>query len=139
MLGLCQGGSIAVAYAARHPDRVRQLVLYDTYMHGVLGEGERFVSELRRFLAEEESLLPTQEDGFCELTPREREVLDLVAQGTGNRQIAERLFSPKTVRNHVTRISSCRSTGGRRPSFWPAKSASAGATSARPAATRMFP
>lgn len=70
-----------------------------------MGEGERSVSELRRFRAEEESLLPAEEEGFCELTPREREVLDLVAQGTGNRQIAERLFiSPETVRNHVTRI-----------------------------------
>ncbi|HHP7238998.1 alpha/beta fold hydrolase [Longibacter sp.] len=232
ILGLCQGGSIAVAYAARHPARVKQLVLYDTYTHGALVEGqrffertkaealtqmikvgwgrrnaafrkvfvdllvpegskeqqqwlaelqrestspemaarlwrafhvidireaaphvqaptlvfhvkhdamipfqmgchlaslipearfvpldgenhillpdepawERFVSELRGFLADEE--VPASEvDGFCELTPREREVLDLVAQGLGNGQIAEALFiSPKTVRNHVSRI-----------------------------------
>ena len=232
LLGLCKGGAIAVAYAARHPDRVRNLVLYDTYTHGAYAggaslserrkaetlaemirvgwgrhnaayrtvfvnlfvpegseeqrrwlaelqrrsattetatrlwrafhevdirdlapqvqvptlvfhvkndaivpfqegrrlaslipdarfvplEGEnhillpdepawnRFVSDLRGFLSEEEVPV-TEADGFCELTPREREVLDLMAQGVSNTQIAERLFiSPKTVRNHVTRI-----------------------------------
>ncbi|WP_143815423.1 alpha/beta fold hydrolase [Longibacter salinarum] len=232
MLGLCQGGSIAVEYAARHPERVRQLVLYDTYTHGALVEGQRiferakaealtqmikvgwgrrnaafrkvfvdllvpegskeqqhwladlqrestspemaarlwrafhvidirdaaprveaptlvfhvkhdamipfqmgcrlaslipearfvplngenhillpgepawdrFTSELHGFLSEDE-LLDHQAAGFCELTPREREVLDLVAQGISNGQIAEELFiSPKTVRNHVNSI-----------------------------------
>ncbi len=39
------------------------------------------------------------------LTPRERDVLDLMAQGWGNQTIASRLFlSPKTVRNHVSTI-----------------------------------
>jgi pimeloyl-ACP methyl ester carboxylesterase/DNA-binding CsgD family transcriptional regulator len=40
-----------------------------------------------------------------ELTNRENQVLDLVAQGFNNKQIAERLFiSSKTVRNHVSNI-----------------------------------
>ena len=39
------------------------------------------------------------------LTPRERDVLDLMAEGWGNQTIASRLFlSPKTVRNHVSTI-----------------------------------
>ncbi|WP_392544858.1 response regulator [Oryzobacter telluris] len=39
---------------------------------------------------------------FPELSAREREVLDLVAGGLTNGQIAARLYlSPKTVRNHV--------------------------------------
>ncbi|WP_279633170.1 helix-turn-helix transcriptional regulator [Nocardioides euryhalodurans] len=39
------------------------------------------------------------------LSGREREVLELVAEGLTNRQIAERLFiSPVTARNHVSRI-----------------------------------
>ena len=39
------------------------------------------------------------------LTSREREILDLVAQGHANQQIASQLFiSEKTVRNHLTAI-----------------------------------
>ncbi len=42
---------------------------------------------------------------FPELSDREREVLDLIAQGHQNPDIAMRLvLSPKTVRNHVTNI-----------------------------------
>jgi DNA-binding NarL/FixJ family response regulator len=42
---------------------------------------------------------------FPQLTSREREVLDLLARGWGNREIARNLFlSEKTVRNHVTHI-----------------------------------
>jgi len=42
---------------------------------------------------------------FPELSTREREVLDLIASGLGNADIAKRLFlSPKTVRNHVSSV-----------------------------------
>ena len=42
---------------------------------------------------------------FPELTPREREVLDLLATGTRNHEIARRLgMSEKTVRNHVSQV-----------------------------------
>jgi DNA-binding NarL/FixJ family response regulator len=42
---------------------------------------------------------------FPELTVREREVLDLIAQGRGNADIAQTLaISPKTVRNHISNI-----------------------------------
>ncbi|GLZ29375.1 DNA-binding response regulator [Lentzea sp. NBRC 105346] len=42
---------------------------------------------------------------FPELTPRERDVLDLIATGCGNHDIARRLaLSDKTVRNHVSTI-----------------------------------
>jgi pimeloyl-ACP methyl ester carboxylesterase/DNA-binding CsgD family transcriptional regulator len=34
LLGTCQGGPIAIEYAARHPDRVSHLVLYGTYARG---------------------------------------------------------------------------------------------------------
>ena len=42
---------------------------------------------------------------FPQLTEREREILDLIAAGKSNGQIAETLFlSPKTVRNNVSMI-----------------------------------
>jgi DNA-binding NarL/FixJ family response regulator len=42
---------------------------------------------------------------FPELTEREREVLELIAQGQSNTEITQRLVvSPKTVRNHISNI-----------------------------------
>lgn len=34
LLGVSQGGPVAIAYAARHPERVSELVLYGTYARG---------------------------------------------------------------------------------------------------------
>lgn len=45
------------------------------------------------------------EQMFPELSHREREVLDLIATGVSNTDIARRLFlSPKTVRNHISHV-----------------------------------
>ena len=42
---------------------------------------------------------------FAELTEREYDILDLIAQGLDNQAIARRLvLSPKTVRNHVSNV-----------------------------------
>jgi DNA-binding NarL/FixJ family response regulator len=42
---------------------------------------------------------------FPSLSEREREVLELIAEGASNGQIAQRLFlSDKTVRNYVSAI-----------------------------------
>jgi pimeloyl-ACP methyl ester carboxylesterase/DNA-binding CsgD family transcriptional regulator len=67
---------------------------------------ERFLAELRGFLdtpggaAAEEG---AARRAFPELTPREAEVLELVAQGLDNEAIAARLgVTPKTVRNYVS-------------------------------------
>jgi DNA-binding CsgD family transcriptional regulator len=44
-------------------------------------------------------------EGPAGLTPREVEVLRLLARGLSNKQIAERLvISPKTVANHIEHI-----------------------------------
>ena len=34
LLGFCQGGPVAIAYAVQHPQRVNRLVLYDSYVKG---------------------------------------------------------------------------------------------------------
>lgn len=48
---------------------------------------------------------PSLPPGATELTPREREVLRLIAAGASNREIAEKLYiSEGTVKNHVTSI-----------------------------------
>jgi DNA-binding NarL/FixJ family response regulator len=45
------------------------------------------------------------EDRFAELTSREREVLELIAAGTRNAEIARRMaIAPKTVANHISAI-----------------------------------
>jgi DNA-binding NarL/FixJ family response regulator len=42
---------------------------------------------------------------FAKLTPREQEILRLIATGANNREIADTLFiSEKTVRNNITNI-----------------------------------
>jgi two-component system response regulator DesR len=48
---------------------------------------------------------PTAEQPVPLLTGREREVLDLIAAGSTNREIAERLFlSPHTVKEHTSAV-----------------------------------
>lgn len=68
----------------------------------------RFLAEVRAFLEvgeAEPDQPPATQTVFPELTPRERVVLDLIAQGLDNGQIAERLVvSQKTVRNHISHI-----------------------------------
>ena len=77
-----------------------------------LGKGEAIFSPAvaRRVMdfftgarSEVERAVPAR--AFPELTNREREVLDLIAQGLSNPEIAARLYlSPKTVRNHISNI-----------------------------------
>ena len=66
---------------------------------------------------------------FPQLSDREREVLDLVAQGCDNQTVARRLFlSEKTVRNHVSAcLHKLQARPARRPSPSPGTRASAGA------------
>ena len=48
---------------------------------------------------------PRPPEPFPELTERERELLELIAQGRSNQEIARHfVLSPKTVRNHVSNI-----------------------------------
>lgn len=69
--------------------------------------GPSIATRMMRFFKEQEvrfkASLP--EEAFPELTPRELEVLELIAQGDKNREIAEKLvITEKTVRNHITNI-----------------------------------
>ncbi len=65
---------------------------------------ERFLYEVRTFLGVSASTSPSAEP-FPDLTGRERDVLELIAQGLSNDAIAAELIrSPATVRNHITSI-----------------------------------
>jgi DNA-binding NarL/FixJ family response regulator len=64
---------------------------------------------------------------FPELTERERELLNLIAQGVNNNQIAETLvLSPKTVRNHISSIFSKLQVAGRAEAIIKARDAGLG-------------
>ncbi len=67
---------------------------------------------------------------FSFLTSRERDVLELMAQGLSNDQIAEHLFiSTKTVRNHITHIFSKLEVGRRAEAIVRAREAGFGGAS----------
>lgn len=69
---------------------------------------------------------------FPQLTPREREVLELVAQGLGNSLIAHRLaISDKTVRNHVSIILDKLEVAGRPEAIVRARKSGMGGESSR--------
>ncbi len=56
-------------------------------------------------IAEPESARQALPEAFAQLTPREREVLELVALGLTNRDIAQQLYiSEGTVKTHVTHL-----------------------------------
>lgn len=64
---------------------------------------------------------------FPELTPREREVLDLIAAGLGNAAIARRLgLATATVGNHITSIFAKLQVAGRAEAIIQARSAGLG-------------
>jgi len=76
-------------------DAVRQVALGRTLIDpGVM---EKMINQIRK---------PKQEDDkLASLSEREREVLDLIADGLTNRQIAERLFlAETTVKNYVSSL-----------------------------------
>jgi pimeloyl-ACP methyl ester carboxylesterase/DNA-binding CsgD family transcriptional regulator len=64
LIGLCQGGVVAAAFAARHPERVSRLVLYDSYLFGAYAEGaDQRVQKQARTLSEMIELGWGQETG----------------------------------------------------------------------------
>lgn len=84
-----------------------EFVELDSKNH-VLLEGEpaweRFCDEVLRFTGVSGGS-ETADPAFAALSPRENQVLSLIAEGLGNADIAERLnISEKTVRNHVSNV-----------------------------------
>jgi len=65
--------------------------------------GTEIAKRLMNFFSAPKPASP--EEAFPKLSSREREILDLIAQGHSNAKIAARLFiSPRTVSNHISHI-----------------------------------
>jgi DNA-binding NarL/FixJ family response regulator len=101
--------SYAMRLLEEHPERVGYLLKQRVFDVAVL------VDALRRIGDGETVVDPTivsrlvgrqrRQDPLAELTPREREVLSLVAEGLSNRAIASRLFvTERTVEAHVKQV-----------------------------------
>jgi DNA-binding NarL/FixJ family response regulator len=97
VLDAMRAGARGYLLKGAEPDEVVRAIT--TVAHG----GVVFGAVLAQRVAELLSAAPTTaQSKFPTLTAREHEVLDLVAAGLSNGQIAARLFlSQKTVRNHV--------------------------------------
>jgi DNA-binding NarL/FixJ family response regulator len=104
---------IEPAYAMRlleeHPERVGYLLKDRIFDVAIL------LDALRRLADEETVIDPTivsrlvgrarREDPLAQLSPREREVLALVAEGLSNKAIASRLYvTERTVEAHVKQV-----------------------------------
>jgi len=87
-----------------------RFVQVDTVNHMPLAEEpawRRIVEEAKSFLAEPTAApaRPRRMLPLADLTPQERNVLEGIARGQDNAEIAESLgLSEKTVRNHITRV-----------------------------------
>ena len=74
-----------------------------------------------------EALSKPREPNFAELTPREHEVLELVASGLSNRAIAGKLgLSTNTISNHISSIFGKLQVGSRAEAIVRARSAGLG-------------
>ncbi len=94
-----------------------------------VGQGETILGPAvaQRVLAHFAQVAPSSSTPFPELTTREREVLDLVARGLGNQEIARRLsISHRTARNHVSNIFTKLQVGDRAQAIVAARDAGLG-------------
>jgi DNA-binding NarL/FixJ family response regulator len=98
-LELLQGNAEGVGYLLK--DRVADVKEFAAAVKRVADRGSALDPEVvSRLVGRRRG-----EDPISQLTPREREVLELMAEGRSNQAIAERLFvTPRAVEKHVTSI-----------------------------------
>ncbi|MBI4790663.1 MAG: response regulator transcription factor [Chloroflexi bacterium] len=97
----------ARGYVLKGADKTEMLEAIRAVARGEALFGPAIARRLKNFFQAFEADLRTSipPRAFPELTDREHAVLDLIAQGHNNKQIAERLtLSPKTVSNHISNI-----------------------------------
>ncbi len=93
----------ARGYVLKGADEDEVLRVIRAVASGEARFGPEIARRLMSFFSASKPAAPSE--AFPELTARECEVLELIAQGRSNREIARHLFlSPKTVRNHISNI-----------------------------------
>jgi DNA-binding NarL/FixJ family response regulator len=99
----------AMRLLAEHPERVGYLLKARVSDIAVLADALRRIAEgecvLDPTIVARLVNRPRERGPLSELTDREREVLELIAEGLSNQAIGERLFlSPKTIETHIRQI-----------------------------------
>ncbi|MBA3424582.1 MAG: response regulator transcription factor [Rubrobacter sp.] len=93
----------AKGYVLKGADQDEILKVIRAVAAGEAHFGPEIARRLMGFFSAPKPSAPAE--AFPELTAREREVLDLIARGRNNQEIAKELYlSPKTVRNHISNI-----------------------------------
>ena len=93
----------ARGYVLKGADQDEILKVIRAVASGEAHFGPKIAVRLMSFFSAPKPVAPAE--AFPELTAREREILDLIATGKNNQEIANNLYlSPKTVRNHISNI-----------------------------------
>jgi DNA-binding NarL/FixJ family response regulator len=93
----------ARGYVLKGADQEEMLRTVRAVARGEALFGPAIATRLMNFFAT--PILDVSVPLFPDLTDREREILDLIARGEGNSDIAQKLhISPKTVSNHISNI-----------------------------------
>src|SRR5258708_6252794 len=93
----------ASGYLLKDADQAELVRAIQTVAAGGVIFSPGIARRVLQYLAEPPPNAPPQ--AFDELTPREHEILELIARGYRNAEIAEQLvLSPKTVSNHVSNV-----------------------------------
>jgi DNA-binding NarL/FixJ family response regulator len=93
----------AKGYVLKGADQDEILKVIRAVAAGEAHFGPEIARRLMSFFSAPKPSAPAE--AFPELTAREREVLDLIAAGRNNQEIATHLYlSPKTVRNHISNV-----------------------------------
>lgn len=103
LFGALKAGALSYVLKDAPPAKIVSVIRDARAGEGYLSPGltNRVVSEFKRI----DTMARGQRKLFAQLTRRETEVLELLASGLRNRQIAQRLgLAEKTVRNHISEI-----------------------------------